>query len=62
MIGAIQEFWNETPLDNLLSMSKDDVAMYFTSLADEYSNNLIKITIDKEQIHFENVDERAESR
>lgn len=62
MIRAIQEFWDTTPLDDLLQMSKDDVAMYLTSLADEYSNDLIKITVDKERIHFENVDERAENR
>lgn len=62
MILAIQEFWNETPFDDLLRMSKDDIAMYFSSLANEYSNDLIVITVNKERIHFEAMDERAKIR
>lgn len=62
MIRAVQEFWNETPLDGLLHMSEDDIVIYLSSLADEYSNDFIMITVNKELIHFENVDERAESR
>ena len=53
MIRAIQEFWNKTSVNDLLRMSKDDIAMYLTSLADEYSNDRILITVNKERIHFE---------
>ena len=62
MIHAVQEFWNETPLDDLLYMSKDDITVYLSSLADEYSNDLMEVTVNKEWIHFESLDERAKIR
>ena len=58
MICAVQKFWNETPLDDLLKMTKEDIVLRLTSLATEYSNDKIAITIIADRVHFENVDER----
>ncbi len=60
MINAVQKFWDETPLNDLLTMTKSDITSLLTSLAAEYSNDAITITINTEQVHFEHTDERIE--
>jgi len=58
MTNAIQAFWDETPLDDLLKLTESDVVEKMVSWADEYSNDLITITIDENQVQFEGMDER----
>ena len=53
MVCAVQEFWNETPLNDLLKMTKQDIISKLTSLADEYGNDKIAITITSDRVHFE---------
>ena len=60
MICAIQEFWNETPLDDLLKTTKQDIVSQLSSLAAGYSNEKIVITVDR--VHFESVDEKNDRR
>lgn len=60
MITAVEKFWNDTTLDDLLSMTKDDVLAHLNSLAAEYSTNDIVITISAEQVHFDHTEERPE--
>ena len=60
MLHAVQEFWNETPLDDLLKMTKQDIVSRFTSLAAEYSNEKIMITITFDRVYFENADENTQ--
>lgn len=60
MISAVQKFWDETPLNDLLTMTKEYIISRLTSLADEYSNDAIAITISAGQVHFEHAEERAE--
>lgn len=59
MINAIQAFWDETPLDDMLKLTENDVVEKMRSLADEYSSNLITIKIDETQAQFESMDERG---
>ncbi|WP_312941014.1 M56 family metallopeptidase [Oscillibacter sp.] len=59
MINAIQAFWDEIPLDDMLKLTQNDVLGKMRSLADKYSNNLIRIKIDETQVHFECMDERG---
>ncbi len=59
MTNAIQAFWDETPLDDLLKLTESDVVEKMVSWADEYSNDLITITIDENQVQFEGMDERS---
>ena len=59
MIHAIQEFWNETTMDDILKMSKRDIVLQLTSLAAEYSNDKIAITITSDRVYFEKTDEKA---
>ena len=58
MINAIQVFWNETPLDDLLKLTQQDVVEKMRSYADEYSNGFIIIKIEESQGQFEGMDER----
>ncbi len=60
MIAAVEKFWNDTKLDDLLTMTKDDVISHLNSLAAEYSTDDIVITISAEQIHFDHTEERLE--
>ena len=60
MITAVEKFWNDTTLDDLLTMTKDDVISRLTALAVEYSTDDVAITINAEQVHFDHTEERPE--
>ena len=60
MITAVEKFWNDTTLDDLLTMTKDDVISCLNSLAAEYSTDDIVITISAEHVHFDHTEERPE--
>nr|WP_303041109.1 hypothetical protein [Enterocloster clostridioformis] len=62
IVSAIEAFWDETPLDDLLTLTEHDVVTKMVSLADEYSTDLITITIDENQVQFEGMDEREKSK
>lgn len=57
MVSAIQKFWNETTLDDLLTMTEGDIISKLTSLAAEYSSNGVTITINAERVHFEHTED-----
>ena len=59
MIRAIHDFWSETPLDELVLMTKDEVVARLVSMAEEFSTDGIIISIDTNRVHFENMDERS---
>lgn len=58
-IDAIQEFWNKTNLEDLQKLTRDDVLVKLEEIADRLSSRKITITILKEQLYFEHMDERA---
>ena len=58
-IDAIQEFWNETNLEDLQKLTRDDVLVKLEEIADRLSSRKITITILEEQLYFEHMDERA---
>lgn len=58
MINAVQEFWNNTDIENMLKMSKCDIVQELEQLAAKYSTDHITITTNEEQVHFECMDER----
>lgn len=60
MINAVEKFWDDTTLDNLLTMTKSDMISRLNSLAAEFSSDAITITVNAEQVHFEHTEERAE--
>ena len=60
MIKAVEKFWNDTTLNDLLTMTKSDMISYLNSLAAEYSTDNIVITISSEQVHFDHTEERPE--
>ena len=60
MVSEIKKFWDETTLDELLTMTEADIISKLTSLAAEYSSDDITITINAERVHFEHTEERAE--
>lgn len=60
MMNAVEKFWNEMTLDELLTMTKSDMISRLTTLAAEYSTDGIVITINTEKIHFEHTEETPE--
>ena len=58
-IDAIQEFWNETNLEDLQKLTRDDVLVKLEEIADRLSSRKITITILEEQLYFEHMNERA---
>lgn len=57
-INEIQASWNETNLDGLLLMTEEDIVSYMKEAAAKYSNELLTIIIDTDQVQFEQMDER----
>ncbi len=62
MMNGIRDFWNETDLEEMLSMTKDDVISKLKEIAEEYSNDDISITIYEDSVGFEKMDERDRGR
>ncbi|MBD5476512.1 MAG: hypothetical protein HDR17_11130 [Lachnospiraceae bacterium] len=59
MLDGIQEFWDETDIEDILKRDKSDIIAKLNELAKKYSTRNIKITVAKEdQIGFECMDER----
>ena len=62
MMNGVQDFWNETDLEEMLNMTKDDVISKLKEIAEEYSNDDISITIYEDSVGFEKMDERNRGR
>ena len=58
MMSEIQDFWNRTDIEEMLSMTKDDIVSKLKEIAAEYSNNNITIIIREDSVSFEKMDER----
>lgn len=59
VMNDIGLFWDETDLETLLSMNKDDAAAKLQDIAERYSNDSITVNILPEGILFEAMDERS---
>ena len=53
-----QDFWNRTDIEEMLSMTKDDIISKLKEIAAEYSNDKITIIIREDSVSFEKMDER----
>lgn len=59
MLDGIEDFWNQTDIEELLKMEKRDIIQELNDLAVKHSTRNIKITIaEDDQIGFERMDER----
>lgn len=58
MVDSVQAAWDGLDLDELLKMEKSDMIAILKQQAEEYSNELISISIDDQQVSFEKMDER----
>ena len=59
MLEGIQEFWNQTDIEDILKMDKADIMKKLDELAGKYSTKNVIITVSAEnQIGFECMDER----
>ena len=54
-----QDFWNRTDIEEMLSMTKDDIVSKLKEIAAEYSNDKITIIIREDSVCFEQMDERS---
>ena len=59
MMSEIQDFWNRTDIEEMLSMTKDDIVSKLKEIAAEYSNDKITIIIREDSVSFEKMDERS---
>ncbi len=58
MINAVETFWNDTDLESMLKMNKNDIVKELQKIAAAHSSSHITITINEKQVHFECMDER----
>ena len=58
MIRDIENLWESTHVEAFLQMTREDVLKKLEEIAAKYSNGRIEITIDKERVYFEEMDER----
>ena len=54
-----QDCWNRTDIEEMLSMTKDDIVSKLKEIAAEYSNDKITIIIREDSVSFEKMDERS---
>lgn len=54
----VDALWAETDLEQLLSMSEEDVAEQLNAIAASHSNDLMTVSITENDIQFEKMDER----
>ncbi len=54
-----QDIWNRTDIEEMLSMTKDDIVSKLKEIAAEYSNDKITIIIREDSVSFEKMDERS---
>lgn len=59
MLDGIEDFWEETDMEELLRMDKNDILQKLNELAAKHSTKNITITVEEDQIGFECMDERA---
>ena len=57
MMHGIQDFWNRTDMEEMLSMTKDDMVRKLQGIAAEYSDADITITIREDSVWFEKMNE-----
>lgn len=62
MLSEIQDFWNGTDLDEMLSMTEEDVIGKLRETAAAYSGGGITITVREDSVSFEKMDERNTGR
>ena len=58
MMNEIQDFWDRTDMEEMLSMTEDDIISKLKEIAAEYSNANITIIIREDSVSFEKMDER----
>lgn len=59
MMTDIQRFWEKTELDVLLKMEKSEIVKKLQEIADSCSIGQLVITIAKDYVSFECMDERG---
>lgn len=58
VICDIENLWESTDVEVLLQMTREDILKKLEEIAAKYSDGRIEITIDKERVYFEEMDER----
>ncbi len=58
-INSVHAFWNDTDIESILKMGESDIVGELEKIAAAYSTDNVTITTNKEQVHFECMDERG---
>lgn len=57
-LNAVQRFWEETPLEDLLRLSEAEVVSHLQELAAQNSTQNVAISTDSDRIYFESMNEQ----
>lgn len=58
MINAVRAFWNDTDIEDILKMRKNELINRLKKIAADCSTEKINITLEENSLHFERIDER----
>lgn len=58
LLNSVQQFWDETDMEQMLHMTQEDIADRLKEIAAGCSDDKIRITIKENSVHFEKMDER----
>jgi beta-lactamase regulating signal transducer with metallopeptidase domain len=62
VISDIRKYWDETSLDELLTMKKQGMLAKLEGIAEQYSNDLITVSIIPDQVSFDVMEERSNNQ
>ena len=62
LLNGVQQFWDETDIEQMLNMTQEDIADRLKEIAAGCSNDKIRITVKENSVHFEKMDERGLER
>ena len=59
MLRGTEDFWSGTDIEEMLRMTKDDMAQKLQEIAAEYSGADVTVTIREDSVWFKKMDERS---
>lgn len=59
MLAAVQTYWEQTALDELLKLNEKDMAVILQSFAEDHSSERLLIQLNENRVGFEHEDERG---
>ncbi|MCM1385718.1 MAG: M56 family metallopeptidase [Bacillus sp. (in: Bacteria)] len=58
MMNAVQQFWENTDINNALAMNKEDISKRLEEISAQYSSDKVIINVLPDKVFYESMDER----